>query len=138
MAGFIQADPVSVSILMLQWQPDYRQNTELDSRTYALCYSLPGPRNTLSIRLENYDAHRNYLNTTQTNIVLAGPVTAADQSTPIGSFMIICVDHQEEAERFNHGDPFYRLNVWDKASIRIQPFIKRRGWSEDTCRSSNS
>ncbi len=62
--------------------------------------------NTLSIRLENYDAHRNYLNT--------------------------CVDNQEEAERFNHGDPFYRLNVWDKASIRIQPFIKRRGWSEDT------
>ena len=81
--------------------------------------------NTLSIRLENYDAHRNYLNTTKTNIVLAGPVTAADQSTPIGSFMIICVDNQEEAERFNHGDPFYRPNVWDKASIRIQPFIKR-------------
>ena len=94
--------------------------------------------NALSTRLENYDAHRDYLNATETNIVLAGPVTAADQSTPIGSFMIICVDNQEEAERFNHGDPFYRLNVWDKASIRIQPFIKRRGWSEDTCRSSNS
>jgi len=43
--------------------------------------------------------------------------------------MIISVNNQEEAERFNHGDPFYRLNVWDEASIRIQPFIKRRGWS---------
>ena len=88
--------------------------------------------NALSIRLENYDAHREYLNATETDIILAGPVTADDRSTPIGSFMIISVNNQEEAEHFNQGDPFYRLNVWDKASIRIQPFIKRRGWSEET------
>ena len=88
--------------------------------------------NALSIRLENYDAHREYLNATETDIVLAGPVTADDRSTPIGSVMIISVNSQEEATRFNQGDPFYRLNIWDKASIRIQPFIKRRGWSEET------
>ena len=88
--------------------------------------------NALAIRLENYDAHREYLNATETDIVLAGPVTADDRSTPIGSVMIISVNSQEEAERFNQGDPFYRLNVWDKASIRIQPFVKRRGWSEKT------
>ena len=88
--------------------------------------------NALSIRLQNYDAHREYLNATETDIVLAGPVTSDDRSTPIGSIMIISVNSQEEAERFNQGDPFYRLNVWDKASIRIQPFIKRRGWSEET------
>ena len=50
--------------------------------------------NALSIRLENYDAHREYLNATETDIVLAGPVTADDGSTPIGSFMIISVDNQ--------------------------------------------
>ena len=88
--------------------------------------------NALSIRLENYDAHREYLNATETDIVLAGPVTADDRSTPIGSVMIISVNNQEEAALFNQGDPFYRLNIWDKASIRIQPFIKRRGWSEET------
>jgi uncharacterized protein YciI len=86
----------------------------------------------LSTRLEFYDAHREFVTATQTKIVLAGPVTADDRSTPIGSFMIISVNTQEEAKRFNQGDPFYRLNVWDKASIRIQPFIKRRGWSEET------
>ena len=88
--------------------------------------------NVLSTRLENYDAHRDYLNATETNIVLAGPVTADDSSTPIGSVMIVSVNSKEDAERFNQGDPFYRLNVWNKASIRIQPFIKRRGWSEET------
>ena len=88
--------------------------------------------NVLSTRLENYDAHRDYLNATETDIVLAGPVTADDSSTPIGSVMIVSVNSKEEAERFNQGDPFYRLNVWNKASIRIQPFIKRRGWSEET------
>ena len=77
-------------------------------------------------------AHRDYLNATETNIVLAGPVTADDSSTPIGSVMIVSVNSKEDAERFNQGDPFYRLNVWNKASIRIQPFIKRRGWSEET------
>ena len=85
----------------------------------------------LSPRLENYDAHRNYLNATETNIVLAGPVTEDDGSTPIGSVMIISVNSKEEAERFNQGDPIYQLVVWNKASIRIQPFIKRRGWSEE-------
>ena len=88
--------------------------------------------NALSTRLENYDAHRDYLNATETNIVLAGPVTADDSSTPIGSVMIVSVNSKEDAEHFNQGDPFYRLNVWNKASIRIQPFIKRRGWSEET------
>lgn len=83
----------------------------------------------LPLRLENYDAHREYLNNTETAIVLAGPVAADDGSTPIGSFMIVSVESREEADRFNQGDPFYRLNVWDKESIRIQPFIKRRGWS---------
>ena len=88
--------------------------------------------NVLSTRLENYDAHRDNLNATKTNIVLARPVTADDSSTPIGSVMIVSVNSKEDAERFNQGDPFYRLNVWNKASIRIQPFIKRRGWSEET------
>ena len=46
--------------------------------------------------------------------------------------LIVSVNTKEDAERFNQGDPFYRLNVWNKASIRIQPFIKRRGWSEET------
>ena len=48
--------------------------------------------NALSTRIENYDAHRNYLNATETNIVLAGPVTEDDGSTPIGSVMIISVN----------------------------------------------
>jgi hypothetical protein len=81
----------------------------------------------LPIRLANYDAHREYLNTTTTKIVLAGPVTADDGTTPAGSLIIVDVENRSEAERFNQGAPFYRLNVWDKASIRMQPFVKRRG-----------
>ena len=75
--------------------------------------------NALSTRLENYDAHRDYLNATETNIVLAGPVTADDSSTPIGSVMIVSVNSKEDAERFNQGDPFYRLNVWNLSLIHI-------------------
>ena len=87
--------------------------------------------NALSTRIEKNDAHTNNLHATETKIVHAGPVTEDDGSTPIGSVMIISVNSKEEAERFNQGDPFYQLDVWHKASIRIQPFIKRRGWSEE-------
>ena len=31
-------------------------------------------------------------------------------------------------EDFNQNDPFYRLNVWARETIRIHPFLKRRGW----------
>ena len=84
----------------------------------------------LQTRLDNYEAHRTYLGSTPVNIVLAGPVAAADGETPIGSLMVVDVQDQEEAIQFNQGDPFYQSGVWDCDTIAIHPFIKRRGWTE--------
>ena len=85
----------------------------------------------LQTRLDHYEAHRAYLETTPVSIVLAGPVAAADGETPIGSLMVVDVQNQEQATQFNQGDPFYQSGVWDRDTIAIHPFIKRRGWSED-------
>ena len=82
----------------------------------------------LQIRLDHYDAHRGYLDGAEINIVLAGPISAEDNETPIGSFFVVIAKCKEEAEDFNKSDPFYRLNVWAWEKIRIHPFIKRRGW----------
>ena len=84
--------------------------------------------NMLQTRLDHYDAHRSYLNGASIDIVLAGPITADDGETPIGSFFVVSVEHREEVEDFNQSDPFYRLNVWARETIRIHPFLKRRGW----------
>jgi len=82
----------------------------------------------LQDRLDNYDAHRAHLNSTATTIVLAGPVAAADAETPVGSMFVVDVADHAEAEAFNREDPFYKLGVWDRDSIRIHPLLKRRGW----------
>jgi uncharacterized protein YciI len=82
----------------------------------------------LQARLDNYDVHRAHLNNTTTVIVLAGPITADDGETPIGSVFVIDAADREEAEAFNRTDPFFNLGVWARDSIHIHPLIKRRGW----------
>jgi len=84
--------------------------------------------NMLQTRLDHYDTHRSYLNRAAIDIVLAGPIMADDNETPIGSFFVVSAERREEAEYFNQSDPFYRLNVWARETIRIHPFLKRRGW----------
>jgi uncharacterized protein YciI len=82
----------------------------------------------LQARLDNYAAHRAHLNGTSTTIVLAGPVAAEDAETPVGSMFVIDAKDRAEAEAFNREDPFYKLGIWDRDSIRIHPLLKRRGW----------
>ena len=84
--------------------------------------------NMLQTRLDHYDAHRSYLNGASIDIVLAGPIMSDDNETPIGSFFVVSVEHRKEVEDFNQSDPFYQLNVWAQETIRIHPFVKRRGW----------
>ena len=84
----------------------------------------------LQDRLDNYTAHRTHLNTTDTTIVLAGPVAADDGETPLGSMFVVDVASRAEAEAFNRADPFYQLGIWDRESIHIHPLLKRRGWLE--------
>jgi len=82
----------------------------------------------LQVRLDNYDAHRAHLNSSTITIVLAGPIAADDAETPVGSMFVVDAADRAEAEAFNHADPFYKLGVWDRDSIRIHPLLKRRGW----------
>jgi uncharacterized protein YciI len=82
----------------------------------------------LQTRLDNYAAHRAHLNNATLTIVLAGPIAADDGETPVGSVFIVDVANRAEAEAFNRNDPFYQLDIWDKSSIHIHPFLKRRGW----------
>ena len=84
----------------------------------------------LQTRLDNYAEHRAHLNSTNTAIVLAGPITADDGETPIGSVFVIDAANREEAQAFNRADPFFKLGVWGRGSIHIHPLIKRRGWLE--------
>lgn len=92
---------------------------------YAIhCFDHPDK---LQTRLDNYDDHRAYLNSVTIPIVLAGPLDGDDEK-PIGSLVIVDAKDRAEAEAFNQGDPFYKVGVWDRSTINIHRYNKRRGW----------
>ena len=80
------------------------------------------------LRQEHYTDHRAHLNNATVTLVLAGPIAADDGATPIGSVFIVDAPDRAAVEAFNRADPFYRLGVWDTATLQIHPFLKRRGW----------
>ncbi|TCK32579.1 hypothetical protein B0G84_8393 [Paraburkholderia sp. BL8N3] len=85
-------------------------------------YCLDHP-NMVERRLENYDAHKAYLQTAPVKTLISGPLTMPDGQTMIGSFFLYEADSIEEIEAFVGGDPFNQAGIWNTVDIR--PFIKR-------------
>jgi uncharacterized protein len=78
-------------------------------------------------RLENYAAHRAFLERTAdygVKIVVSGPLTEDDGETMIGSLMIVEAPDREAAERWNANDPFHKAGLWEK--VAITAYIKRQ------------
>ncbi|SAK89353.1 YciI-like protein [Caballeronia catudaia] len=74
-------------------------------------------------RLENYDAHKAYLQTAPVKTLISGPLTMPDGQTMIGSFFLYEADSIADIETFVQADPFNKAGIWDTVDIR--PFIKR-------------
>ncbi len=88
------------------------------------CLDAPGA---LQTRMDNYDAHRAYLNAAPIPLVLAGPIND-EAGNPTGSLFVVDAKDIGAARAFNEGDPFYALGVWDRSKIHIHEHVKRRGW----------
>jgi uncharacterized protein YciI len=77
----------------------------------------------LSVRLENYEAHKAYLASGKVATVISGPLLADDLETMIGSMFIFEADTIDDVVAFNREDPFAKAGVWETVSIR--PFLMR-------------
>jgi uncharacterized protein YciI len=84
------------------------------------CLDFPG---VIHLRLENYDAHKAYLQSASINTLVSGPLTELDGQTMIGSFFLYEADKIEDVQKFVKDDPFNQANIWQ--SIDVRPFIKR-------------
>lgn len=73
-------------------------------------------------RDEFYAAHRAYLNDAPIKIVVAGPYTAIDSDTKVGSMLVVEAESLEQAENFQKNDPFALNKVWSEVSVN--PYIK--------------
>jgi len=78
-------------------------------------------------RLTHYQLHRDHLNAASITIVLAGPLSDTENQ-PVGSMFVVDAKNMQEVEAFYSADPFYRLQVWDLSTLKMNPLVKRRGW----------
>ncbi|WP_028219312.1 YciI family protein [Paraburkholderia oxyphila] len=83
------------------------------------CLDHPGMQQR---RLENYDAHKAYLQTSLLRTLISGPLTELD-GTMNGSFFLYEGDDISALQVFVTGDPFNKAGVW--RTIEIRPFVKR-------------
>lgn len=74
-------------------------------------------------RLQNYEAHKAYLETAPVHILVSGPLMSDDGETMIGSLFLVEAPDKAAVQSFNEADPFRKATVW--ASIAIHRFSKR-------------
>ena len=82
----------------------------------------------VSVRNEHYAGHRAHLDSAPgfgVEIKLAGPFTADDGVTPIGSLLVVEAAERAAVERFSAADPFAKAGIWQ--AVLIAPLRARRG-----------
>jgi uncharacterized protein YciI len=74
------------------------------------------------LRQRHYAAHKAHLGSQDqgVQIVVAGPLSAADPTKYVGSLLIVEAPGIEAVSQFNRNDPFAAQGVW--SSVRISAF----------------
>ena len=78
------------------------------------CQDKPGH---LAVRLENRDAHLNYLKDFEQQLIMAGPFMDADNQM-IGSMLIMAFNDHAEADSFCVADPYALAGLFERVQIR--------------------
>jgi hypothetical protein len=79
------------------------------------CRDKPGHR---QVRLDNRQAHLDYLGGFPEQVVAAGPTQTDDGLEMTGSLLILDFPDRTAAERFCAGDPYARAGLFESVTIR--------------------
>ena len=71
----------------------------------------------LAVRLENRDAHLNYLKDFEQQLIMAGPFVDSDNQM-IGSMLIMDFNDRREADSFCAADPYALAGLFERVQIR--------------------
>jgi uncharacterized protein YciI len=71
----------------------------------------------LAVRLENRDAHLNYLKDFEQQLIMAGPFVDSDNQM-IGSMLIMDFNDRGEADSFCAADPYALAGLFERVQIR--------------------
>ena len=75
-----------------------------------------------ALRAETRPAHLDHIRANIRNVLLAGPVLAEDEKTPVGSMLVVEFDTRAELERFSAEDPYVKAGLFQ--SVTVRPFRK--------------
>jgi uncharacterized protein len=93
-------------------------------------YNIDAPDTDLRATLR--PAHREYLARFAERFAFAGPLLGDDETTPIGSLLVLEFETAEDAEAFIKAEPYAAAGLY--ASVSIRPFlnlwVQRTGFPE--------
>ena len=75
-----------------------------------------------SLRADTRPAHLEFIRARIGHVVLAGPLFAEDEKTPIGSLLVVDFPSRAELDRFAAEDPYARAGLFQ--SVTVRPFRK--------------
>jgi len=78
--------------------------------------------NSAALRAETRPAHLDHIRARLQHVLLAGPVLAEDEKTPVGSMLVVEFGTRAELERFSAEDPYVKAGLFQ--SITVRPFRK--------------
>ncbi len=71
----------------------------------------------VQVRIANRDAHLNYAHDYETNIVIGGPLLAADGRTPVGSMLVIDLEDEGAVAKWCAADPYAQAGLFASVSV---------------------
>ncbi len=86
------------------------------------CLDRPG---SLQTRLDNIEAHKDYLAGEPIKVVMSGPLVSDDGAAPVGSLFLVDADDRAQVEASQRNDPLYQAGIWE--TVEIRAFDKRSG-----------
>jgi uncharacterized protein YciI len=75
-----------------------------------------------TLRAETRPAHLDFIRARIGNVLLAGPILADDEKTPVGSMLIVDLPSRAELDRFAAEDPYAKAGLFQ--SVTVRPFRK--------------
>jgi len=79
------------------------------------CEDKPGHT---EVRQQNRPTHLEYIGQHKAHVVVAGPLLAADEATPVGSLFILEYPDRAAAEAFAKDDPYAKAGLFARTAIK--------------------
>jgi uncharacterized protein YciI len=122
---YIEGDPYVISGIQKHskihlWRPSvpytWRDCPREEGNIHALFFGMDFPGG-MAKRIENRDAHENYLSTHGKMVIARGPLLTDNGSKSIGSIWLLDLPNLDTRRELLEGDPFYKSGIYKEEML---------------------